>query len=497
MTNLGSVSIATSVNHTHNYDNYGSWIAKDHDGTTYTVTSGDTLWFKEGSGIDVNFTADDELTISHADTSSQGSVNNSNGTVIQDVTLDGFGHVTGLASTNLDTRYTLLDNIRYLALTAFTAGGGSNSSITTAALISEMEADGAFDSYSSVFKTSWSYAGNDDLTDAGRFTETAGTSWITWTDNSNDTTRGNITALAIAPNTGGSAGRVFIYNDQGSGYNPGWREVWTSMSDGSGSGLDADLLDGQDGSYYYSPGNPPPYDNYSSWTAEDGDGTTYTVTSGDTLKFAEGGAIDVNFTADDVLTISHADTSSQASVNNSGGTVIQDITLDTYGHITGIASVNLNDTHTHAASQITGGVLGYSGRIGLSYHPEAGGLFIPGVDNDLSYVTQKGGSVSYYYTSDTTYTAQTLTNTGSVGFSTTVPFNGKTNYSSSSISSVNDVVICDIEMPFSLSYGNTWYVDFGATAWRAKNVSFYAYQTSDNAETTYKLVGGAITNNGN
>ena len=35
---------------------------------------------------------------------------------------------------------------------------------------------------------------------------------------------------------------------------------------------------------------------------------------------------------------SHVDTSSQASVNNTGRTYIQDITLDTYGHITGIAS---------------------------------------------------------------------------------------------------------------------------------------------------------------
>ena len=40
-------------------------------------------------------------------------------------------------------------------------------------------------------------------------------SFLTWTDNSDDTTRGNITFLAIAPNTGGSAGRTFIYNDQG------------------------------------------------------------------------------------------------------------------------------------------------------------------------------------------------------------------------------------------------------------------------------------------
>ena len=105
-----TVSVPTTVNHTHNYDNYVSWTAKDHDGTTYTVTSGDTLWFKEGSAIDVNFTADDELTISHADTSSQSSVNNSNGVVIQDVTLDGHGHVTGLASVDLDGRYALISH---------------------------------------------------------------------------------------------------------------------------------------------------------------------------------------------------------------------------------------------------------------------------------------------------------------------------------------------------------------------------------------------------
>jgi len=137
-------------------DNYVSWTAKDHDGTEYPITSGDILWFKEGSGIDVNFTADDELTITntdlgsaqaifktitvedaagsvianlvadnnndtlyvragggislggdantdrltiaHLDTSSQASVNNSGRTYIQDVTLDEFGHVTSLTS---------------------------------------------------------------------------------------------------------------------------------------------------------------------------------------------------------------------------------------------------------------------------------------------------------------------------------------------------------------------------------------------------------------
>ena len=52
-------------------------------------------------------------------------------------------------------------------------------------------------------------------------------------------------------------------------------------------------------------------------------------------------AFTLNQSGSEAITISHADTSSQASVNNSGLTVIQDVTLDDYGHVTGLASANL------------------------------------------------------------------------------------------------------------------------------------------------------------
>jgi len=65
------------------------------DDSASTVT-----WLDIGSGLTLSGT-----TISHADTSSQGSVDNSDGTVIQDVSLDDYGHVTGLVSYNLDNRY--------------------------------------------------------------------------------------------------------------------------------------------------------------------------------------------------------------------------------------------------------------------------------------------------------------------------------------------------------------------------------------------------------
>jgi hypothetical protein len=70
--------------------------------------------------------------------------------------------------------------------------------------------------------------------------------------------------------------------------------------------------------------------------------TTYSAGNGislssTTFSVAAGGGLTQTSTG-----LSHSDTSSQASVNNSSGTVIQDITLDTYGHITAISSANLD-----------------------------------------------------------------------------------------------------------------------------------------------------------
>ena len=64
----GSGDVITVTPSVSGLDNYSSWTIKDHDGTTYPVTSGDTLWIKEGTGIDVNFTADDTLTITNTST---------------------------------------------------------------------------------------------------------------------------------------------------------------------------------------------------------------------------------------------------------------------------------------------------------------------------------------------------------------------------------------------------------------------------------------------
>ncbi len=73
----------------------------------FTITSTDTT-YSAGNGIGLTGTTfsvaagsgltQDASGLSHADTSSQASVDNTGATFVQDVTLDGFGHVTGLAS---------------------------------------------------------------------------------------------------------------------------------------------------------------------------------------------------------------------------------------------------------------------------------------------------------------------------------------------------------------------------------------------------------------
>ena len=144
-----------------------------------------------GSGISGGGALSGNITLSHSDTSSQGSVNNSGATVIQDVTLDTYGHITGLGSHTLT-----LANLGYT--------GATNANYIT---------------------------NNNQLTNGAGYT----------------TNVGDITGVT------------------------------------AGSGIS-------------------------------GGGTSGTVT------------------------INHSDTSSQGSSNNSGRTYIQDVTLDTYGHVTGLAT---------------------------------------------------------------------------------------------------------------------------------------------------------------
>jgi hypothetical protein len=215
----------------------------------YTTNVGDITGVTAGSGITGGGTSG-TVTISHADTSSQGSVNNSGNTVIQDITLDTYGHITSIGSTTLSI-----------------PSAANNATITLSA--------------------------GTGLIGGGNFT----------TDqSSNETITFNIDLNELSTSTADGDGDYFVVVDT--------------------SGVERKLTKGNI--------------NISGFNNDAG----YTTNVGDITGVSAGGGLTGGGTSGSV-TLSHADTSSQASVNNSGNTVIQDVTLDTYGHVTGLTSTTI------------------------------------------------------------------------------------------------------------------------------------------------------------
>ena len=116
---------------------------------------------------------------------------------------------------------------------------------------------------------------------------------------------------------------------------------------------------------------------------------TETVTDTNTT-YSAGSGIDLNGT-----TFSHTDTSSQSSSNNSGRTYIQDITLDTYGHVTGIATATetVTDTNTTYSGgtniSLSGTTFNLDNSITLSGTAQATRYYIDGTSK---YIDSVGGN---------------------------------------------------------------------------------------------------------
>ena len=91
-------------------------------------------------------------------------------------------------------------------------------------------------------------------------TQSSYTTAALWTESFSSTSTG------IAFHISGNVGKMLDMRTNGHLYWEGGR-VWSATSDGSGSGLDADLLDGQQGSYYYAASNPSGFQTAAQVTA--------------------------------------------------------------------------------------------------------------------------------------------------------------------------------------------------------------------------------------
>ena len=82
------------------------------------------------------------------------------------------------------------------------------------------------------------------------------------------------------------------------------------------------------------------YDNYNHWKLYVDNSHVDSITTGERLGFDQGSGIDISFDGNDIA-ISHQDTSSAGSINNAGNNFIQDLSIDTFGHVTGHTSATV------------------------------------------------------------------------------------------------------------------------------------------------------------
>jgi hypothetical protein len=159
----------------------------------------------------------------------------------------------------------------------------------------------------------------------------------------------------------------------------GGSTVWNAANDGSGSGLDADLLDGLHASDFALVSHTHPYDNYQYWNLKTNGVQRTTITSNGTLDLVAGTNVSLSYGAGGVVTISSTDTNTiythpaytTRSIDTSGAQVIDVFTSDAIGSVTNIT------TRTMTLAD-----LGYTGATNANFYtlPTATSTVLGGVE---------------------------------------------------------------------------------------------------------------------
>jgi len=118
-------------------------------------------------------------------------------------------------------------------------------------------------------------------------------------------------------------------------------------------------------------------DNYDYWNLKVNNTSVDNISTTESVDFVGGGGITIAFENGEDVNISHSDTSSQASVDNSGNAVIQDVTLDTYGHVTALVSKTIEVP----ADRMFAGTIGDGSAV--SYNIDDSGASSPHINHGL------------------------------------------------------------------------------------------------------------------
>ena len=288
--------------------------------------SSNTYSVAAGSGL-----SQDTNGLSHADTSSQASSTNSGSTVIQSISVDGFGHITNIGTAAVS-----------LTDTTYSAGGGMSLTSTT------------FSHADTSTQASSSNTGRTYIQSVGLDTYGHVTSLTTATETVTDTTYSAGSGVDLT-------GTTFSHSDT------------SSQASSTNTGR----------TYIQSIG----VDTYGHITSI-GTGTE-TVT--DTTYSASGNGLDLTGTA-----FSHADTSSLASTSNTGRTYIQNVTVDEFGHLTGVTTAT--ETAGEGTTYTAGSGLDLSGSNVFSIEPDLrDGITHIGLDS-TDYIYFNNNTAIDFYT---------------------------------------------------------------------------------------------------
>lgn len=267
----------------------------DADPYLVTLTSPNTT-YTAGNGLDLTGTE-----FSHSDTSSQTSVDNSGRTYIQDITLDTYGHVTGLVSatetvvdTNQLTTWDLLDDdddsftISHDKHVKFTSGNGA-------------------------------YGTN--ITGAG----TSSDPYVVAITSPNDTVPDTTYGISCVDGDNTDEEKIRLTD--------------------SGGGTDDVVLEAGTGLSIARDGDKITYTNTvtdtTNWNFKVDTGTPENISAGETVTFSGTDGIALSQSGN-TIDINHVDTSSVSDLTASSRTYVTALTFDTYGHVTGYST----DTET-------------------------------------------------------------------------------------------------------------------------------------------------------
>ena len=147
------------------------------------------------------------------------------------------------------------------------------------------------------------------------------------------------------------------------------------------------------------------------------------------------------------------------------------------------------ESHTHDPGDITAGYL--DKRVYHNLGVVANGSILPFVFNDISFLTNRGGSYSFYTTTATDYTANELSGKTALTTSLDACFNAQLNFVQLA-RATTDVAVIDVTLPKIFTYDTVFYIDFYIATFRANKITLLA--RNSNTETTWSQKGENLAN---